>query len=370
MRFDCGPRSIANGIIHANSPCGGMLSMVSHNLSVFKSSEKSFIQPTHAFPQSGAISIFKLRIKTDEMRLAVIDLGTNTCNLLIAEQDGKNYHLLYQGKVGVKLGKGGINKQELTPEAFDRAISALNRHKRTIADIGADRVVTIATSAVRDADNNAEFASALREATGLELTIISGEEEARLIFGGVLLAFGFLPNNSLIMDIGGGSNEFIQTQNSEVYWKESFPLGMARVVERFPLSDPILPDERLAIEHWFDEGMSKLWQQLNGTAVSRLIGCSGAFDTLADLIDQTAPGTKARITQDVDMNDFIRITDEIIRSTKAQREHMVAMESLRIEMIVPSFILMQLVVKRLKITKITQTDFALREGVLRDWINH
>ena len=304
------------------------------------------------------------------MKLAVIDLGTNTCNLLVAEVEGKSYRIVYQGKVGVKLGKGGINKKQLTPEAFERAIAALSTHQQTIEQLGgADRIFTIATSAVRDADNRADFEKALLDATGLELSVISGDEEAKLIFGGVVLAFGQIPDNSLIMDIGGGSNEFIQTQDNKVVWKESFPLGVARAVERFPLSNPIFTDEIAAIEAWFDQGLQALWQQWEGRQASVLIGCSGAFDTLCDLIDNTPPGTKARQTQSVSLCEFKQISEEIIHSTKAQREQLPAMEPLRVEMIVPAFILMRLVIRKLNISAITQTDFALREGVLRKWIN-
>ena len=303
------------------------------------------------------------------MKLAVIDLGTNTCNLLIAEIATKKHQILYQGKVGVKLGKDGINKRLLTPEAFDRATTALKTHLQTIEKYGAEKVIAIATSAVRDAENKDEFANHLLNEIGLKLNIISGEEEAQLIFDGVKLAFGNLPDNTLILDIGGGSNEFIQTRNKQIYWKESFPLGMARVVEQFPMADPIRNDEILAIEAYFDQGLSKLWSQLNQTPVTRLIGCSGAFDTLADLIDQTEPGSKARSQQEITIIDFERICSEVIHSTKAQREKMIGMEPLRVEMIVPSIIFIRFILKRLNITKITQTDFALREGVLYKWIN-
>lgn len=305
------------------------------------------------------------------MKLAVIDLGTNTCNLLIASINHANYQIIHQGKVGVKLGKGGIHKNTLTQEAFDRAIIALNAHKQTIKNLGGvDQVITIATSAVRDAGNKDTFARKLLEETGIALTIISGEEEARLIFQGVKLAFGNLPEDSLILDIGGGSNEFIQIQHNEVNWKESFPLGMARVIENFDISDPISPQEVQHIEDWFTSGLDNLWQQWNHVAPPALIGCSGAFDTLADLLDNTAPGTKARVSQEITINQFNEIADQIIYSTKTERMNLTAMEPLRVEMIVPAFILIRLVLKKLKITKIVQTDFALREGVLLEWINH
>jgi len=305
------------------------------------------------------------------MKLAVIDLGTNTCNLLVAKIENGNYQLLHQGKVGVKLGKDGIHKNQLTTEAFNRATSALLQHKQTIASLnGVDRVITIATSAVRDAANKKDFCETILSQTGLELSVISGEEEARLIFKGVELAFGNIPSNSLVLDIGGGSNEFILTENNTIKWKESFPLGMARVIENFQLSDPISPNEVIAIEQWFNAGLTNLWSQINGAKISRLIGCSGAFDTLADLIDNTPPGSKNRKTQEISIADFSRIADKIIHSTKTDREQLPAMEPLRVEMIVPAFIFIRLIIKKLGIVRITQTDFALREGVLQEWINH
>jgi len=304
------------------------------------------------------------------MKLAVIDLGTNTCNLLIASISDNNYTILHQGKVGVKLGKGGIHKKQLTDEAFERAITALNTHKNTISEHGVDKVIAIATSAVRDADNKVEFIEEIKKKTGFKLNVISGEEEAALIFKGVMLAFGQIPDHSIIMDIGGGSNEFIRTKSNNIFWKESFPLGMARVIEQFQISNPILTHEIETIEKWFEKGLNKLWLQFNGELPDGLIGCSGAFDTLADLIDNSEPGSKARTTQEISLSDFNRIADQIIHSTKTEREQLKAMEPLRVEMIVPAFILMRLVLKKLKISKITQTDFALREGVLHEWINN
>jgi len=303
------------------------------------------------------------------MKLAVIDLGTNTCNLLIAETDQKNYSILYQGKEGVKLGKGGINKRTLTPEAFQRAAEALKKHKKTMADYQVSQVTTIATSAVRDAANKAEFAAYLLNETGLELTIVSGEEEATLIFKGVRLAFGNIPDQTLILDIGGGSNEFILTQDNDMLWKKSFPLGMSRVTEQFPVSDPVTAKEIKAIESYFRDGLSDLQTRLRGVQTDRLVGCSGAFDTLADLIDRTVPGSKQRIKQDIDRNVFEQVYDTIIHSTAAQREKMTGMDPLRVEMIVPSFIFIRFILKSFSIEKITQTGFSLREGVLQEWIN-
>ena len=302
------------------------------------------------------------------MRLAVIDLGTNTCNLLIVEICGREYEILHQSKLGVNIGEAGIHKKRLTGEAFDRARKAMKIHQQVISGMEVDEVIALATSAIRDADNKSEFSKYLLEKTGIRLQVISGDEEARLIFSGVKLALKNIPNNSLILDIGGGSNEFILPGKTSISWKKSFPLGMSRVIEQFQFSDPILPEETSAIENYFRKGLESLWSETKNKSLNQIIGCSGAFDTMADLIDQTAPGSKARIRQSISIIDFNRVYHEVIRSTKKEREQMIGMEPLRIEMIVPAFIFIRLVAQKLKIEKIIQTDFALREGVLAERI--
>lgn len=301
-------------------------------------------------------------------RIAIIDLGTNTCNLLIAAYENQTYQILYQGKEVVKLGKKGIDKNQLTEDGLERAILAIQKHKHKINAFDVSEVIVIATSAIREASNREWFCHEIKVKTGLEITVISGEREADLIFKGVKLAFNEIENHSLILDIGGGSNEFILTEAGKSIWKESFPLGMARVIERIPPSDPIKPSEISQITTFFENGLNKLWNQTGNIEISGLIGCSGAFDTLADLIDQTDPGTKIRIRQEIKTSDFERIYLMLIESTTAERTRMKGMESIRIEMIVPSVIFIKLIIDRLKIRKIYQTDYALREGVLYERI--
>ena len=301
-------------------------------------------------------------------RIAIIDLGTNTCNLLIAIFKNKEYQILYQGKEVVKLGKEGIDNNILTEKGLERAILAIRKHQEQISKFDVSEVVIIATSAIREATNKAWFQQQIKANTGLDLQIISGQKEAQLIFDGVKLAFGEIDNHSLILDIGGGSNEFILTYNNEPIWKQSFPLGMARVIEQIPPSDPITPEEIEQINDWFSRKLEPLWEQMNNIKIPLLIGCSGAFDTITDLIDQTDPGIKTRIKQEIKIDDFTRIYETLIKSTTAERTKMKGMESIRIEMIVPSVLFIKLIVDRLRIRKIYQTDFALREGILYERI--
>jgi len=300
--------------------------------------------------------------------IAIIDLGTNTCNLLIAEYGKTDYRIRYQGKEVVKLGKGGIDKNLLTEDGLERAVLAIQKHQERIVNYGVSEVLVLATSAVRDAANKDWFREELERRTDIQLSIISGEKEADLIFKGVKLALGKIENHSLILDIGGGSNEFILTEAGEPVWKQSFPLGMARIIEQFPLSDPITPEEVSQLKTYFESRLYSLWNRTRDLVGLSLIGCSGAFDTIADLIDQTDPGEKIRISQEVKLDDFLQIFGLLLKSTTAGRMEMKGMESIRVEMIVPSVLFIQLVVERLNIQKIYQTDYALREGVLYERI--
>ncbi len=301
-------------------------------------------------------------------RIAIIDLGTNTCNLLIAEYDKQTYQILYQGKEVVKLGKNGIDKNLLVADGLERAIHAIQKQLEKIKNYDTTHIVALATSAIREAINQNWFLREIKEKTGVELLVISGEKEADLIFKGVKLALGEIEDHSIILDIGGGSNEFILTEAGEPVWKQSFPLGMARIIDQIPPSNPITPEEIILIRNYFESGLDSLWKRTTGIEITSLIGCSGAFDTLADLIDQTNPGSKNRIRQELKLSDFEKVYQLLIHSTTAEREMMKGLESLRIEMIVPSVIFIRLVIERLKIQKIYQTDYALREGILYELI--
>ncbi|MEI8115604.1 MAG: hypothetical protein WCI54_18375 [Bacteroidia bacterium] len=301
-------------------------------------------------------------------RIAIIDLGTNTCNLLIAEYDKQTYQILYQGKEVVKLGKNGIDKNLLIADGLERAIHAIQKQLEKIKNYDTTHIVALATSAIREAINQNWFLREIKEKTGVELLVISGEKEADLIFKGVKLALGEIEDHSIILDIGGGSNEFILTEAGEPVWKQSFPLGMARIIDQIPPSNPITPEEIILIRNYFESGLDSLWKRTTGIEITSLIGCSGAFDTLADLIDQTNPGSKNRIRQELKLSDFEKVYQLLIHSTTAEREMMKGLESLRIEMIVPSVIFIRLVIERLKIQKIYQTDYALREGILYELI--
>ncbi len=302
------------------------------------------------------------------MKVAVIDLGTNTCNLLIAELMLDKTTILHQSKQYVKLGDNKIEEDKISDEATERTLKAFQAQRQIIDEYRVDKVKVVATSAVRQAENKINFLEKIGEETGWAVKVITGEEEAELIFNGVLLAFKQFDNNSLILDIGGGSNELILVDNREIVWRESQPTGMARIISRFTISDPITPTEISRIETFFLDYHKNTFRLCSQNRVKTLVGCSGAFDTIADIIDRVNPGEKKRITQHISIADFNRVYTLLINLTRRQRLQIKGMDFVRVDLIVPAMILIKLLLVKTGINKIIQTDFALREGILSEMV--
>ncbi len=305
-------------------------------------------------------------------RVAIIDLGTNTFNLLIVQfNPDKSYEIVCQTKISVKLGEGGITKGFIAPEAFQRGIDALKMHRLTIQLHNADKVIAFATSAIREASNGKEFVNIAKEVTKIDVEMISGDREAELIYLGVRDAVEMNENTSLIIDIGGGSTEFIIASKNQVYWKQSFLLGAARLLELFNPSDPIQPDEIKAISSYLKTELQPLYNAIKKYPVTELIGSSGSFDSLAEMIAYrfyTPDILKDKTEYTFTLPDCAQIYMILMKSTKKDRMEMKGLISMRVDMIVISSILVHFILTEFDIHKMRLSTFSLKEGVLHELI--
>jgi len=299
------------------------------------------------------------------MRFAVIDIGTNTCNLLIANilPEG-SFETIYDRKLPVKLGRGGINKEILLPEAIERGIKALQSHLETIQNYEVNQVKVVGTSALRGATNRSVFLEKVKNLLDLDIEIIDGELEAELIFRGVRLSLQDGIGKYLIVDIGGGSIEFILANNNDILWRESFNIGIARALETIQLSDPVTPVEIVAYENWFDEHLQDLWSACERYQPQTLVGCSGAFDTLMDIYEKAEPDLKIRGVSEFPLGDYKKIHRQLILSDHETRSKMDGMDKMRVEMIVIASVFTNFILQRLAIKRLLHTHNALKEGVM------
>ncbi|MFC2090631.1 phosphatase [Bacteroidota bacterium] len=304
------------------------------------------------------------------MPVAVLDFGTNTFNLLIAEPKHSTFRILYTGKQAVKIGKGGIHKKIISPDAMERGRKAIAAHMETISKYGASEIHAYATSAIRNAENGKVFVERIRDEFGFETNIIDGSREAELIYKGIRASVD-LQDRILILDIGGGSNEFIICDANGILWKHSFELGMARIIEKFSLSDPIKENEIQALEKYFQDELAILFENVNRFQPTVLVGASGTFDTLAAM-------ARSKYNQNTDygssslelkMEHYRVIHQSLLHSNAEDRLAMPGMEPVRVEMIVPATIFITFVLKNCELKKLIQSSYALKEGVMAELVN-
>lgn len=300
-------------------------------------------------------------------RAAIIDLGTNTFHLLIFEWEGKRYTILDKVQIPVKLGSGAFETNTIKPEAFERGVAALRQFKELLDTENIQMVETFGTSALRNTSNASEFIQTAEEILGTPLQVIAGDKEAELIHEGVSHAVPFGEEPHLIMDIGGGSVEFIIADNKNIFWKKSFEIGASRLLQRFEPNDPMVGDEVETIEDYLEEELSLVWTKAEKYQTRSLTGASGSFESLAaidmELYHSTAQ-TQPFVHYILDVDHFLHLSDKLIYASKRELEQMPGLPPFRIEMISIACIMIRYVVQRLRIRKLIVSDYALKEGVM------
>ncbi|MBK9286935.1 MAG: phosphatase [Flavobacteriales bacterium] len=298
------------------------------------------------------------------MRIAIIDLGTNTFNLLVAERDANGtLRVLHSEEVPVFLGKGGIEKGLIAADAFERGLNALERFSATGKQLGAERITGFGTSALRNARNAPAFVSAAKERFGFDIQVIPGDEEAALILEGVRQAVTFTTKPMLVMDIGGGSIEFILATNKALMWKRSFELGVTRLRERFQGTDPLSLEDQLRIGEHLDFHLEPLWAVMDRHWPTTLIGSAGSFDTLAAMV----AGTEGRQQNDEEFAlpfthiAFDALKDRLMAMDRAERLLVPGLPEHRVDTIPYALIAVERVLMR-GITDLHWSRYALKEG--------
>lgn len=316
------------------------------------------------------------------MRVAVLDLGTNVFNLLIAEfsKDGCKY--LLEFKCAAKLGVGGLSKGYISPLAFETAKQALDKIMSKIKEYGnVDIIIPYATSAVRDANNKDEFVNCMNNSFGINIKVIDGIREAELIFSGIMESLkgaldinnrkllddrGYFANDkkALMLDIGGGSNEFIITDGVNCLYKRSFPLGMARMREKFNYKEPLSNTIKQDFINYCNSLLPELWQEIDKYKPKIFIGSSGSFDTFKDLLYNCAfkEYPCIHLSQDKlkDLNDILE------KSTSDERILMPGMSHIRVDYIVLASVFSQMVIEKIQPELIYQSSYSLKEGGMRE----
>lgn len=316
-------------------------------------------------------------------RVAVIDCGTNTFSLVVADLNKTGWRNAFTMRQVVFLGQGGFKQASLLPDRFAKGIDAMRVMKSAIQNLGVEEVQVFATSAVRDATNGLEFCGAVRKWTGWEVRVLSGLEEAQWIHEGVSLTCPPINDVQLTMDIGGGSLEFVLWRKvklqdvPEVLWSTSVDAGIARLEDFGAPSDPLSVEGESRFLPFLDYTLAAVVAAMKLHQPGRLIGAAGSFDTLLEMVHAhekiNVPSSSVSPSlapipkiQPLDLKVLEKIHHELVRLPIEKRLTLAGMAPARARMMPLASMLIQYVLKNgPEGMQVFQSPFALREGALR-----
>jgi exopolyphosphatase/guanosine-5'-triphosphate,3'-diphosphate pyrophosphatase len=304
-------------------------------------------------------------------QLAAIDIGTNSIKLLIAsvEEDG-SLQVMSREKSLVRLGSETLATGRLSDEAIEAGGDAVAQFLRSIQAAGAELVRAVATCAVREASNSAAFLEAVRRRTGVTVDVVSGEEEARLINLGVRSEFPARFDPLFLIDIGGGSTEFVISEGSRVKLTESLPLGVVRLADRYLRDDPPSERDRKAIKKAIRAVAKRATDAVRKTGFKTCVGSSGTIQSLSLVHEAAVLGREATPTGHRTLTrDGLKKLNRLLRRTTAREKLRIpGLDPRRRDIAVPGGTLLAWVLKRSGAKAIVVGERGLREGILLDHV--
>jgi len=277
----------------------------------------------------------------------------------VVDKTAVNFEKVFSTKEGVGLGLGGINKKTITSDAMQRAINTLERFVLKCDELKVENIKALGTSAIRDANNKNEFLELIQSKLNLKVEVISGEREAELIYQGVKTGYTF-SEPTLIMDIGGGSTEFIYVNNEGVIASKSFNIGTARIFQLFEFSDPCTTEDVSRVTKYLDDNTAPFFDNIS---TNMLIGSSGSFETFYAIIhDKNYPDLEFEALDSYLLNEVL---EKMIYSSLKEREENHHIIPIRKKMAPIAAIKIKWIIDKLKIKTLTISPYAMKEGVIQ-----
>ncbi len=314
-------------------------------------------------------------MKSEKLRVAAIDLGTNSFHMIIVEENPqKGIVEIDRVKDMICIGRGSISTKMLNEEAMQSGIAALKNFLVLARQHGVaqENVLAFATSAIREAKNQGDFLRRVREETGLKVKVISGREEAEFIYYGVRNAVKIGKTADLLFDIGGGSVEFVLVNEKGIQLLESRKIGVARMCERFVASEPISSHNIHLLEQFFSAEMVTAVEKASQLQVSRAIASSGTAQNIARMIaSMNGRESDASLNNSVfTRKEFKALYQAVIPLGGGERKKLTGLDEKRVDLIVPGLILVDMIFKLFNLQEIVIADSALREGMVLHYLKH
>ena len=304
-------------------------------------------------------------------RLASIDIGTNTARLLILEKKpGEGLIELSQARAVTRLGKGMNTGKKLLDDRIDKTISVLTKFRNECRKFEPIVIRAVATSAVREADNQKEFLLKIKKEVGLEVEVIPWEKEADLMVKGVLWKLPSVKRNLLAFDIGGGSTEFILARDKKIVSAVGTKLGTVRLTEKFISQHPTDLKEYKALESYLRRELNLVKAKLSAFSPEVLIGTAGTVTTLAAIDGGIDPYDPEKIHgESLTLTRVEEILEDLRSRSLEERMAMKVLEKGREDLIIVGGALVLETMRIFECNSLTVSEYGLREGVVLDAVS-
>lgn len=306
------------------------------------------------------------------LRLSAIDIGSNSIHMVVAQADSDGaVTTLWRMKEPVGLGRMSFPSKNLSRESMDRAVTVLARFKLAAQQRQSEKTLAIATSAVREAHNGGDLIERIRRELGMYVRVVSARDEARLIYLAVRHALDLGSDPHLIVDIGGGSVEFIVGDEERAQILESRKLGAARMTAQFVKSDPLTKDDRKALERHYDRELTPLFDQIAVAKPVRVIGTSGTLENIARMCggDARGHGEDEKIVGSIQRSAFAKLLRRLLNTDSKERARFKGLDDARKDQILAGALLVREIFDRTDAKRIDICGVALREGILLDYLS-
>ncbi|MFL5321806.1 MAG: Ppx/GppA family phosphatase [Myxococcaceae bacterium] len=297
-------------------------------------------------------------------RYAAIDIGTNSVLLLVAEKSGEGFRAVEELAEITRLGRGVDKSRVLSAEGMEATLSVLEEFGKRARELGAEKIAVSATSAARDAKNGAEFMSAAKTRAGVEVEIISGELEAQLSYSAVAEDASVSTKDAplIVIDIGGGSTEFIFGDRGKVLFRHSFDVGSVRLTERFVTTDPVSNAERTTMKSFLSETFSRLPKS---PPRAQFVGVAGTVTTLFAVHHAVQPYDVTKVHGGVlHLPELRAVTDKLFELPVAERAKLPGLQPKRADVICAGSLILLTALEQLRLESVTVSDRGLRWGLL------
>jgi exopolyphosphatase/guanosine-5'-triphosphate,3'-diphosphate pyrophosphatase len=301
-------------------------------------------------------------------RVAAVDCGTNSIRLLVADiqPDGESLVDVDRRMEIVRLGQGVDTTGRFAPEALDRTLAACRRYADVIRGLRAERTRFVATSATRDAANRDEFFAGVVRLFGVAPEVISGDEEAALSYTGAtkeLLGRDDVAAPYLVVDIGGGSTEFV-LGDGKMRAARSVDVGCVRLTERHLRSDPPTPDQIAAASDDIDAGIARAGQHVPLDEAGSLIGLAGSVTTVAAIAMDLPEYDPARVHHARIPASHVRaVAADLLSTTHAERARIPSLHPGRVDVIGAGALILQRILDRLGLPEVLVSEHDILDGI-------